>query len=53
LIWDAEPEELHGQVTQVSAELYDPAQEDPEDSELALRVASSSTEYTIWDLNLE
>ena len=53
LIWDAEPEELHGRVAQVHAQLYDPAQEDPDDSELALKVARSSTEYTIWDLNLE
>jgi hypothetical protein len=53
LIWDAEPEDLHGRVAHVQADLYNPEQEDSTDEGLALPVASSTTEYTIWDPNLE
>ncbi|MGB0640580.1 MAG: hypothetical protein ACPGTU_14675 [Myxococcota bacterium] len=53
LIWDAEPEELHGKVAHVRADLYNPDEEDSTDDGLALPAASSTTHYTIWDPNLE
>jgi len=52
LIWDAQPEELHGRVAQVRADLYLP-EEDLSDDELATPVTSATTEYTIWDPTLE
>jgi hypothetical protein len=53
LIWDAEPEALHGQVVSFTATLIDPHRLGTDGSVDGLRLVSDTAEYTIWDPRLE
>jgi len=51
LIWDAQPEDLHGKVANVDITVIDPTHEAADGSTTV--VAQDSAEYTIWDPSLE
>jgi hypothetical protein len=51
LIWDAQPEDLHGKVANVDITVLDPTQESAEGGPTV--VAQDSAEFTIWDPSLE
>lgn len=51
LIWDAQPEDLHGKNAVASIAVIDPFQETADGDPVT--VAQASAEYTIWDPTLE
>jgi hypothetical protein len=53
LIWDANPEALHGQPVSFTATLVDPHRLGTDGSVDGLRLASDSVKYIIWDPTLE
>jgi hypothetical protein len=53
LIWDAQPEDLHGQTVAFTATLIDPHRLGTDGSVNGLRLVSDSAQYIIWDPNLD
>ena len=53
LIWDAQPEQLHGESAAITATLIDPHRLGKDGSIDGLELASNSVQYIIWDPRLE